>query len=85
MLRLRNYTLGKRLTDGEITGDDALQRIISIFKKMEPFVSPSFPHSESSFFFSFFSYSAGDLCISTIIYINYMYLLLFILFRQAVK
>ncbi|KAL0636758.1 hypothetical protein Q9L58_004240 [Maublancomyces gigas] len=39
LLRLRSYTLGKRLTDDEITRDDALQRIVNIFKKMEPFIS----------------------------------------------
>lgn len=77
LLRLRSYTLGKRLTDEEVTGDDAVQRIASIFEKMEPFVSLSSPSKETSssplcrlifslpFSFLFLLYSGG-LRISTV-------------------
>ncbi|KAI5851277.1 hypothetical protein DFP73DRAFT_536599 [Morchella snyderi] len=39
LLRLRSYTLGKRLSDEEVTGDDVVQTITRIFKNMEPFIS----------------------------------------------
>ncbi len=41
LLRLRNYTIGKKLTDKEIVGPGALDRISGLIGVLEPFVSCS--------------------------------------------
>ena len=41
LLRLRNFTIGKRLTDKEILGEGALARVMEIVSAMVPFVSQS--------------------------------------------
>ncbi|KAL6711383.1 hypothetical protein ACN47E_005914 [Coniothyrium glycines] len=39
LLRLRNFTMGRRLTDDEITGPGVLDRITELIQNMVPFVS----------------------------------------------
>lgn len=39
LLRLRNYTIGRKLTEAEVTGPDSLQRIGDLLTAMKPFVS----------------------------------------------
>lgn len=38
LLRLRNYTIGRKLKDDEVTGPDALKRIAELIGTMTPFV-----------------------------------------------
>ena len=42
LLRLRNYTIGKRLTDKEMVGPGTLNKISELIGILEPFVSFSF-------------------------------------------
>ena len=39
LLRLRNYTIGKKLKDGEVLGPGGLDRIAILIGVLEPFVS----------------------------------------------
>ncbi len=39
LLRLRNYTTGRKLTEEEVVGPNSLDRITSLFSAMKPFVS----------------------------------------------
>lgn len=39
LLRLKNFTLGRKLEDSEITGADSLRRIADLIGSMVPFVS----------------------------------------------
>lgn len=43
LLRLRNFTIGKRLTEQEVLGPKAISRIAELIESMVPFVSPNFP------------------------------------------
>lgn len=42
LLRLRNYTVGRKLTEDEVLGPRSLNRIAELFRSMKQFVSP--PH-----------------------------------------
>lgn len=42
LLRLRNFTLGKRIADETVTGEQGLRAILDIIGVMVPFVSPPF-------------------------------------------
>ncbi|KAJ5143523.1 Conserved hypothetical protein CHP02453 [Penicillium bovifimosum] len=44
LLRLRSFTIGKPISDEELTGDDAQERIAALVGVMEPFVSLNFPN-----------------------------------------
>ena len=39
LLRLRNYTIGRKLTEQEVIGADILDRISDLLSMMKPFVS----------------------------------------------
>ncbi|CAI7650144.1 unnamed protein product [Penicillium glandicola] len=39
LLRLRSFTIGKPITDNELTGDDAQEKIAALVGVMEPFVT----------------------------------------------
>ncbi len=39
LLRLRNFTMGKRLADNEIVGSAGLDRVAELIRSMVPFVS----------------------------------------------
>ena len=41
LLRLRNYTVGRKLTDEEVVAPDSLDRIAHLLTCMKPFVSSS--------------------------------------------
>ena len=43
ILRLRNYTIGRKLKDNEVLGSKGLDRICEIIKVMVPFVRPQPP------------------------------------------
>jgi hypothetical protein len=45
LLRLRSFTIGKPVSDEELTGDDAQENITALIEIMEPFVSIDFPDS----------------------------------------
>ena len=42
ILRLRNYTIGKRVSDDEVTGPNGLSRIADLVGILTPFVSFSY-------------------------------------------
>lgn len=42
LLRLRNYTIGRKLTDKELLGTGGMDRIADLLSCMKPFVSRSF-------------------------------------------
>ncbi len=44
LLRLRNYTMGKKLKDEEVLGQDSLEKIARVIEIMVPFVSAHFHH-----------------------------------------
>jgi len=39
LLRLRNYTIGRKLTNEEVLGPEGLARVADLFSTMHPFVS----------------------------------------------
>lgn len=39
LLRLRNFTMGRKLDDSEILGPNGLEKVISIMKCLKPLVS----------------------------------------------
>jgi hypothetical protein len=39
LLRLRNFTIGRKLEDSEITSEDSLENIANLVESMVPFVS----------------------------------------------
>jgi hypothetical protein len=41
-MRLRNFTMGRKLTDDEIVGPGGLERVGELIASMVPFVSPLF-------------------------------------------
>ena len=43
LLRLKNFTLGARLSDEEVAGAKGLERIAELIACLVPFVSPPFP------------------------------------------
>ena len=49
LLRLRNFTLGKRISDDRITAVDGLETILQLIGVMVPFVSPLFQLQSHSF------------------------------------
>ena len=51
LLRLRNYTIGRKLKDEEVLSSKATDTIVDLMGTMTPFVRPNFslPHSEHVF------------------------------------
>ena len=39
LLRLRSFTLGKKLSDEEVVGPEGINRIAELISRIEPFVS----------------------------------------------
>lgn len=48
LLRLRNYTIGRKLTEAEVVGDGGLDRIAELLGCMKPFVSLPFRSAVSA-------------------------------------
>jgi len=44
LLRLRDYTIGRKITDEEVLGDEGLDRIAALLACIKPFVSFHFHH-----------------------------------------
>jgi hypothetical protein len=41
LLRLRNYTIGRKVSENEVVGAGGLSRICELLACMKPFVSPT--------------------------------------------
>lgn len=42
LLRLRNFTIGRKLNDEEVVGKGGLERVVELMECLVPFVSPCF-------------------------------------------
>ncbi|KAI7118154.1 hypothetical protein KC352_g33624, partial [Hortaea werneckii] len=39
LLRLRNYTMGKSMSEEELTGGDGLENVANLFMHLKPFIT----------------------------------------------